>query len=251
MLNSFRNIRIGLMVGIGGGVPSERHDIRLGDIVVSAPCGGGGGVFQYDFGKSIQGQSFEHARFLNQPPSTLRTAVTGIRTQYERKGHRLEEAINDILDKNPRLRQEYKRPEPETDRLFQPGIVHTTENCALCADNPTKLVVRGERAEDEVNPAIHYGLVASGNALVRDALKRDILAAEKDVLCFEMEAAGLVNTFPCLVIRGICDYSDSHMNKEWQGYAAMVAAAYAKDLLQRIPLNKIEAERRISVVISG
>ncbi|CAI7613127.1 unnamed protein product [Penicillium viridicatum] len=79
---------------------------------------------------------------------------------------------------------------------------------------------------------------------------RDRLAAEKDVLCFEMEAAGLMNTFPCLVIRGICNYSDSHKNKEWQGYAAMVAAAYTNDLLQRIPLNRIEAEERISAVVS-
>jgi nucleoside phosphorylase len=85
---------------------------------------------------------------------------------------------------------------------------------------------------------------------MKDALIRDRLAADKDVLCFEMEAAGLMNTFPCLVIRGICDYSDSHKNKEWQGYAAMVAAAYAKDLLQRIPLNKIEADR-IRVTPSG
>ena len=56
---------------------------------------------------------------------------------------------------------------------------------------------------------------------MKDALFRDTLVAEKDVLCFEMEAAGLMNHFPCLVIRGICDYSDSHKNKEWQGYAAM------------------------------
>jgi nucleoside phosphorylase len=85
---------------------------------------------------------------------------------------------------------------------------------------------------------------------MKDALIRDRLAAEKDVLCFEMEAAGLMNHFPCLVIRGICDYSDSHKNKEWQGYAAMAAAAYAKDLLSRIPPNKVEAEKRISDVLS-
>ncbi|KAL6409962.1 WD repeat-containing protein [Ilyonectria robusta] len=54
MLHSFPNVRIGLMVGIGGGAPSEKHDIRLGDIVVSAPRDGEGGVFQYDFGKTIQ-----------------------------------------------------------------------------------------------------------------------------------------------------------------------------------------------------
>jgi nucleoside phosphorylase len=76
--------------------------------------------------------------------------------------------------------------------------------------------------------------MASGNQLMKDALIRNRLAAEKDVLCFEMEAARLMNTFLCLVIRGICNYSDSHKNKDWQGYVAMVAAAYAKDLLQRI-----------------
>lgn len=86
---------------------------------------------------------------------------------------------------------------------------------------------------------------------MKDALTRDRLAAEKDVLCFEMEAAGLMNHFPCLVIRGICDYSDSHKNKKWQGYAAMAAAAYSKDLLSRIPPNKVEAEKKICDVLSS
>ncbi|OQE34407.1 hypothetical protein PENCOP_c018G08548 [Penicillium coprophilum] len=250
MLNSFHNIRIGLMVGIGGGVPSESHAIRLGDVVVSAPRDGESGVFQYDFGKSIQDQSFQHTRFLNQPPAILRAAMAGIRTQYERKGHQLEEAINGIFGKNMRLRRKYKRPEPITDRLFLPEVIHRQAGCVVCAVDPSRLVPRSERADDEDNPAIHYGLIASGNQLMKDALIRDRLAAEKDVLCFEMEAAGLMNTFPCLVIRGICDYSDSHKNKEWQGYAAMVAAAYTKDLLQRIPLNRIEAEERISAIVS-
>jgi nucleoside phosphorylase len=86
---------------------------------------------------------------------------------------------------------------------------------------------------------------------MKDALTRDALAAKKAVLCFEMEAAGLMNHFPCLVIRGICDYSDSHKNKEWQGFAAMMAAAYAKDLLRQIPPNKVEAEKPISEVLSS
>ena len=85
---------------------------------------------------------------------------------------------------------------------------------------------------------------------MKDALVRDRLAAEMDVLCFEMEAAGLMNHFPCLVIRGICDYSDSHKNKEWQGYTAMTAAAYAKDLLHRITPNKVEAEKKIEEILS-
>lgn len=63
MLTSFPNVRIGLMVGIGGGVPSERHDVRLGDIMVSSPLGQENGVFKYDFGKAVQEQSFSHEIF--------------------------------------------------------------------------------------------------------------------------------------------------------------------------------------------
>ena len=44
-----------------------------------------------------------------------------------------------------------------------------------------------------------------------------------------------MNIFPCLMIRGICDYADSHKNKKWQPYAAGAAAAYAKEVLSVIP----------------
>jgi len=255
MLHSFPNIKIGLMVGIGGGAPSRKHDIRLGDIIVSAPRDGRGGVFQYDFGKTIQDQSFRPTGFLNQPPMVLRSAVNGLKAQYESEGHQLEEAINGILEKKPRLQQKYKRPDPRSDRLYQTGFTHPLNDesscAAVCGDDPLNLIMRPERTETEDNPAIHYGLIASANQLMKDSLVRDTLAAEKGVLCFEMEAAGLVNHFPCLIIRGICDYSDSHMNKEWQGYAAMAAAAYTKDLLCRIPSNKVEAEKRIGDILSG
>jgi len=250
MLRSFPNIRIGLMVGVGGGAPSEKHDIRLGDVVVSCPRDGEGGLFQYDFGKTIQGQSFQHTRFLDQPPLTLRAAVNGIKAQYKRKGHRLEEAINSILEENPRLRKEYKRPDPGTDRLFKAEITHDS-TCEAVYTNPSNLILRHERTKDEDNPAIHYGLIASANQLMKNALVRDRLTMEKDVLCFEMEAAGLMNHFPCLVVRGICDYSDSYKNKDWQGYAAMAAAAYAKDLLYRIPPNRVEGEKRIGDILSS
>jgi nucleoside phosphorylase len=255
MLHSFPNVRIGLMVGIGGGAPSPKHDIRLGDIVVSAPRDGKGGVFQYDFGKTIQDQSFRPTGFLNQPPVLLRAAVNDLKAQYKIEGHQLEDAIDSILEKKPRLRKEYKRPDLRSDRLYQSGVTHPPNNdascAAVCGDDLSNLILRPERTEDEDNLVIHYGLIASANQLMKDALVRDALAAEKDVLCFEMEAAGLINHFPSLIIRGICDYSDSHKNKEWQGYAAMAAAAYAKDLLYRIPLNKVEAEKRIVDILSG
>jgi len=260
MLHSFPNVRIGLMVGIGGGAPSRRHDIRLGDIVVSSPRDGKGGVFQYDFGKTIQCQSFRETRFLNQPPILLRTAINGLKAQYEDSGHQLEEAISNILEKKQRLRQKYKRPDPSSDRLYQPGFTHDPHNedpnneasCnEVCGHDPSNIIFRRERTENEDNPAIHYGTIASASTLMKDALIRDTLAKEKNVLCFEMEAAGFINHFPCLVIRGICDYADSHKNKEWQGYAAMAAAAYTKDLLYRIPPSRVDAEKKISDILSS
>ncbi|KAF6806455.1 Kinesin light chain 5 [Colletotrichum sojae] len=113
------------------------------------------------------------------------------------------------------------------------------------------MVSRDERGEHEDNPTIHYGLIASANQVMKNAKIRETLSAEKGVICFEMEAAGLMNHFPCLVIRGICDYSDSHKNKEWQGFAAMTAAAYAKDLLRQIPPNSVEAEKPIREVLGS
>lgn len=256
MLHSFPNIRIGLMVGIGGGAPSAKHDIRLGDVIVSTASGNGkGAVFQYDFGKTVQGQEFQETGFLNQPPTILRTAVNGLMTQYERHGHQFDASVNDILAKYLRLKRKFQRPESTTDLLYQPGVLHPPNNesgCLIaCGDDPSTLVVRPDRTEYDDNPAIHYGLIASSNRLMKDAMIRDALAAKKGVLCFEMEAAGLMNHFPFLVIRGICDYSDSHKNKEWQGYAAMTAAAYAKDLLARVAPTQVQAEKKISEMFSG
>src|SRR5690606_5321229 len=98
MLRSFTNIRICLMVGIGGGVPSRKHDIRLGDVVVSASRGGTGGVLQYYFGKTVQGQSFQQTKHLNKPPMPLQTALSAIRSNHEMEGHQIAEAIERILD---------------------------------------------------------------------------------------------------------------------------------------------------------
>jgi hypothetical protein len=167
MLHSFPNIRIGLLVGIGGGAPSPKHDIRLGDIVVSASRNGKGSVFYYNFGKKVQGHSFCPTKFLNQPPTILRAAVSGLRAQYERKGHQLKETISSIIEKNERMRQKYKRPDPGSDRLYQSQVLHPPNNEASCAKtyDPSKLIARQKRTEHQDDPMVHYGLIASGNGL--------------------------------------------------------------------------------------
>lgn len=246
MAHSFPNVKIGLLVGVGGGVPSATHDIRLGDVVVSSAGLSSGGVFQHDYGKKKQDEEFATTGFLNQPPMILLKAIQALRTKHKRKGHQIHEAIEAIVQNNTRLRKEYKQPDRSTDRLYKSSFTHAgsdNDSCTVvCGDDSGNLISRTERAEDEDNPIIHYGLIASGNQLLKDAQLRDKLALHREILCFEMEAAGLMNHFPCLVIRGISDYCDTHKSKQWQGYASMAAAAYAKELLSIIPPNKIEAE---------
>ncbi|KAF6842206.1 Kinesin light chain 5 [Colletotrichum musicola] len=255
LVHSFPNIRIGLMVGVGGGAPTKQHDIRLGDVVIGSRDSGKGGVIQYDYGKMIQNQAFVETGSLNQPPPALLNAVAGLETDYMMQGPDLISKVEKALAPWKRLQKTHSRPHPSTDRLCKPDFTHPLDSSAPCSQtchaNTANMVSRDERGEHEDNPTIHYGLIASANQIIKNAKIRDTLSAEKGVICFEMEAAGLMNHFPCLVIRGICDYSDSHKNKEWQGFAAMTAAAYAKDLLRKIPPNIVEAEKPIREVLGS
>ncbi|KAL5003223.1 hypothetical protein BDV10DRAFT_155931, partial [Aspergillus recurvatus] len=128
------------------------------------------------------------------------------------------------------------KPERSSDCLFQAEYAHPRDEASCGKCDAGYLVDRPVRQSEE--PRVHYGLIASGNQLVRDGVSRDRLAQKHGALCFEMEAAGLMNQLPFVVIRGICDYCDSHKSKHWQGYASMTAAAYAKVLLSRIPQAK-------------
>ena len=237
LMMTFRKIRFGLMVGIAGGAPSPKNDIRLGDVVVSSVTAGHGGVFQYDYGKAIQGQDFLPTRHLAPPPEILLSALVRLGVEHMKNSHCIQKTISNALLGKPRLLKVYNRP--SRDDLYKASYVHSRVETCDCnrpinTRNPANLEPREERPSGCDDPVIHYGLIASASTLMKDAEVRDILATEYEVLCFEMEAAGLMDQFPCLVIRGICDYADSHKNNNWQGYAAATAAAYAKELLSFI-----------------
>jgi nucleoside phosphorylase len=242
MKSTFTSTRFGLMVGIGGGVPSEA-DIRLGDIVVSQPHKVHGGVVQYDSGKTTPG-GFQRTGSLNSPPEILLSAVSKVQAQHKRQKGQLSEYLFELAKRLP----EFGRKAAGSDTLFEAGYNHKGgSTCEKCDQD--RLVAREARRQET---AVHYGTIASGNQVMRDAAQRDKISADLGgVLCFEMEAAGLMNSFPCLVIRGICDYTDSHKNKQWQDYAAGTAAAYAKELLSVIPPSTVETEKKIIDVMSG
>ncbi|KAJ0413277.1 hypothetical protein BJY00DRAFT_306433 [Aspergillus carlsbadensis] len=230
MLSTFPSIDIGLMVGIGGGVPSASVDVRLGDVVVSKPTGQFPGVIQYDYGKTVADGSFHRTGSLNNPPERLLTAVSVLQAKHKMGDNNIALHLSGAAKARPSMQATFMYPGESEDILFESSHVHEADrpSCGTC--DKTKTVSRSER--DSKVPRIYYGLIASANQVMKDALTRDRLGEELGILCFEMEAAGLMNHFPCLVIRGICDYSDSHKNKQWQDYAAGTAAAYARELLQ-------------------
>lgn len=230
LVSTFPNIRFGLMVGVGGGVPSQLADIRLGDVVVSKPTAVSSSVIQYDYGKTLRYGQFQRTGSLNKPPPMLLKAVAQLESDRKSGEGRLNTGILGALQ-NDELKEEFSRP--TADWLFKSTYDHKNgaSNCSTC--DKSKLVHRPSRATEE--PYIHYGLIASGDQVIKDARARDTIAQELDILCFEMEAAGLMDELPSIVIRGISDYCDTHKHKSWQGYAALSAAAYAKLLLSVVP----------------
>ncbi|OQE40897.1 hypothetical protein PENCOP_c005G06057 [Penicillium coprophilum] len=232
MLPTFPSLRFGLMVGIGGGVPSKDADIRLGDVVISMPTATSGGVVQYDYGKTLRDGCFKRTGSLNKPPQYLLTAISQMRSKVIGGDTLIEDIVSEILQKHEKLQQQFSRPDKNW--LFQATYDHkgNSADCSKC--EPDQLVTRTTREAKE--PIIHYGLIASGNQVMKSATTRDAVAQELNILCFEMEAAGMMDQLPCLVIRGVCDYCDSHKHKQWQGYAALTAAAYTRALLEVVPL---------------
>jgi nucleoside phosphorylase len=241
MLRSFP-IKIGLMVGVGGGVWSTKFDIRLGDVVVSQPDGSHGGVVQWDFGK-MESSGFRRTGSLNKPPRPLLNAVQDIKTRHITDEHNLAEHLSKMLRNKPKMAKTFIYQGSEHDNLYQSSYGHVGgETCDTCEIG--QIVKRQPRNTSD--PQIHYGNIASGNEVMKDGMTRDRIAKDEGVICFEMEAAGLMDSFPCLVIRGICDYADSHKNKQWQPYAAATAAAFAKEILGFVKKQGVDGLRLAS-----
>ncbi|EJP61140.1 Ankyrin repeat protein [Beauveria bassiana ARSEF 2860] len=262
MLRSFKSVRFGLMVGIGGGAPyygdggnggesesedsetddfDDIKDVRLGDVVIGLHSKATEAVVQYDFGKSVQEKEFIHAGGrLNKPPNLVLNAVSMLQGQHRRKGQKIPELLSTMLTENPGMAKGFSHPGPGKDKLFKSDVVHLKgrKSCKACRGPHDSNLVKSKDRFDKF-PQLHYGTIGSADQVMKDAILRDKLAQQQNIMCFEMEAAGLMDSFPCLVIRGICDYADSHKNKIWQPYAAVVAAAYAKELLSVIPAQEV------------
>ncbi|KAJ4041185.1 hypothetical protein NW753_010593 [Fusarium oxysporum] len=279
MVRTFPSIKVGLMVGIGGGIPPK---VRLGDVVVSTPVDQYPGVVQWDFGKTEKDGIFKRTGALNNPPSALLTALTKLETNHEMYGSKISQYLDDLKKNWPNLVPKYTWHDSLKDPLFVRDTSYRSCGsweaiCSVLWDMTLALLqfllgwwafVPTERGAEHVanstvsatadggqrqpgDMRVHYGLIASGNQVIKDAGFRDSLnkSLGGNVLCVEMEAAGLMD-FPCIVIRGICDYADSQKNKDWQEHAAALAAAFAKELLQYVQPGDIDGERPVRDILS-
>ncbi|KAK6351352.1 hypothetical protein TWF718_004515 [Orbilia javanica] len=215
MLSTFPSIRIGFMVGIGAGVPPK---VGLGDVVISTEW------TQWDFGKANKDGVFEHINKRYYPPEELLSAMSKLKSEHDLWGMKIQQYLEDFRFNNPGLAAKYTTIGGEGQ--VGKDYAGESENPNLAAHNDLR---------------VHYGLIASGNQVVKDAQLRDSIddRLKNEVLCIEMEAAGLVG-FPAVVLRGICDYADSIKNDLWQEYAALRAAICAKELLKCIPPSSTE-----------
>lgn len=230
---TFTSIRFQLVVGIGGGAPGNDFDLRLGDVVV------GTRVMQYDLGKIVDEGQLKRTAIPRFPHQHLGTAVSALRAKHELEPSRVLSILQEKLGRH----QGYCHP-GAPDRLFRADYCHRFSNASCDECDQSKLVARSRRTSDDC--MIHYGAIGSSNQVMRDGKARDTAARELDVICFEMEAAGVMEVLPCLPIRGICDYADSHKSKEWQRYAAAAAAAYARELIEILPVAHVPEQRQSS-----
>jgi nucleoside phosphorylase len=269
MQRTFQHIRICLFVGVGSGAPSASDDIRLGDVVVSLPSGGTGGMIRFERataaampstpteratgGGGDAGARFVSVGLLAPPPTVLLTALSGLREEHQLADSMMGDIIAAAVKRYPKLRAALASPAERAtaapaDCLYEAAYVHVGPRDTPCDGcDASRLVSRSDAKRPPGSfPVVHYGMIASGAYVLRSGLERDEARKALGVKCFESAAAGLADNFPCLVIRGVCDYADSHANSSWLSYAAGTAAAFAMELLASMPPQLISQAPTIS-----
>ncbi|PYH67979.1 5'-methylthioadenosine/S-adenosylhomocysteine nucleosidase family protein [Aspergillus vadensis CBS 113365] len=233
MRSTFPTLRFAVMVGIAGGSPRAGNDVRLGDVVVGTM------VKPARFGKDTT-EGFEHTGHVPRPPEILLCRVNHLKRRTL-----MDIDMGRIVDDKIRalgiaLRNRFQPRSKMVDRLYASDYIHS-DDCDCIRDKsglPDRIVAREERLPRN-RLMVHSGPIASGDQVIKNAKIRDRDASKLGTICFDMESAALTS-INAIVIRGICDYADSHKNDEWHGYAAMAAALTAVEFLKLVPVADVQ-----------
>ncbi|KAK0709916.1 nucleoside phosphorylase domain-containing protein [Lasiosphaeria miniovina] len=225
---SYPNVRVALVVGICGGVPGplgNGDDIFLGDVVIS------NSIVQYDLGSQYPNGVFARKK----KPAKYKYPGTDedelFRADYRHR-HRFSPCCNQETTCD-------KAIDASCDKLG------CEDRCLVDRDGlAEKRRLEEENPAKAQEPAIYIGPVASGDTVMKSGEDRDRIAREEGILAFEMEGAGVWDEIPCIVVKSVCDYADSHKRKQWQEFAAAAAASAAKALLEAL----VVADRKDGLV---
>ncbi|KAF3080598.1 hypothetical protein TWF102_002150 [Orbilia oligospora] len=269
--SSFRGIEIALIVGICGGVPFYNgQEIILGDVIISGSIVQYDFGRRYT-NKFQRKNNFSES--LGRANTDVRGLLAALSTNdgseiLERRTlHHLEE-LQRRAQRRRKLRGKYDYPGADKDKLFESSYRHkhhTSFNCDTCnhcnADSDDtcdramtgaacsellcdeKHLVHRRRLDEKLQstelageiqqPYVHIGTVGSGDTVMRSSQERDRISKEDNIIAFEMEGAGVWDNLSCIIIKGVCDYCDSHKSKNWQDFASATAASAMKALLER------------------
>ncbi|KAF6804729.1 Nephrocystin-3-like protein 3 [Colletotrichum musicola] len=265
---SFSGLKLAILCGICGGVPNPFTDdeMLLGDVIISKS------LVQYDFGRQYDRRFARKDTVednLGRPSKEIRSLIAGFTTRLKRNN--LERRIAEILDRVQGKALEegcwtkYSRPASDQDVLFKPNYLHRHREksaygacgcddsyaCeaalhASCEELKCDLDYQLPRRRLEIQavngqgpgikpqqPQIFTGCVGSGDTVMKSAAHRDQVASEHGIIAFEMEGAGVWDEVPCIIVKAVCDYADSHKNKKWQNFAAATAASAAAAVLEK------------------
>ena len=264
--SSYTNVRLALVVGVCGAVPhSGKGDVLLGDVIISTT------VVQHDFGAQYTDRFIRKDTVgdnLGRPNKDVGNLLMTLVTDRgrDRMRRQMASCLQQVQAKVAHQsggngRHKYVYPGAAKDRLFEPGYRHKHRGKPTCACrdchgdadpvcheahvsscdqlgcDECRLVKRERlhtiRSGAAPQPLVHLGAAASGDMVIKSAAVRDRLAREEGIVMLEMEGAGVWEELPCIVVKGVCDYADSHKNKAWQPYAAATAASASKAILER------------------
>ncbi|CAF3512879.1 unnamed protein product [Fusarium graminearum] len=258
---SYPELQMVFLSGVCGGIPTLqtetiKQEVLLGDVIVSS------NMIQYDFGRRYQ-----EVFTIKQSSQPAKRHIQNILVHFETDSFLSEvhERCTHILEEIQEKNTKYNYPGTSEDRLFEAKYKHLYANkepCTCCKTTHTpctlsitlpceeagcdyKYLVERKRLEkkrdfedngliqEAQKPSIFLGKFGSADTVMKSSKDRDMLVSQHSISALEMEGAGMWDDVPCIIVKGVCDYADSHKNKVWQDFASATAAAVVKALLER------------------
>ncbi|ETS79462.1 hypothetical protein PFICI_09315 [Pestalotiopsis fici W106-1] len=223
MRNKFPNLLLGLIVGIQETVPDLTQifseDVRLGDLLVGLLNGETAERTAYRLSKEAD-PSYNDASYTPEKGqaretmnSNVQTAISDIELEAPSDTHRFFDYYGAL-----KIRGYHSK------RFIDPGqnfdILYRTNG-----DGIEKRVKGRVPRTSRQRTRVWHGPVDPGKYYAtQDPKFWGIFKENKD----------MGTRLPVYVIRGICNYGDGHDTSKWRSYAAAMAGAYAKAVLDKI-----------------